>query len=231
MSFWIDAQVILRRVPIWDTAAHSNASAHPSRFRRYVRSRWCLKISRQIVPPAPPPYGTRLKLQTGIVIVGDAQRALFLVFSVLALLAVCGCGAPSQVSSIQSSGPGGSGGSRGSAGHSFKPRPFPGDFFVRLSPQAGNGYAAAEASDPALKEVFVSDAITHAVEVYSTVDAHQMGASSVPGPAGLSFSPDFSNLVIGMITPYICTTDPVAPRLTGQIAIPASYLSVPLYVE
>ena len=154
------------------------------------------------------------------------SRALFLGLSVLVLLAVCGCGASSSVSSTQSSGSGGSG---ELVGNSFKPRPFPGDFFVRLSPQAGNGYAAAAAYDPALKEVFVSDPITNAVEVYSTVDAHQVGEILVPGPAGLSFSPDFSTLVIGTITPYIYTADPVALHLTGQIAIPASYASTSQY--
>jgi IPT/TIG domain-containing protein len=158
-----------------------------------------------------------------------AHKHMISGLGVLVLLAVCGCGASSSVSSTQSSGSGGSGGSGGSAGNSFKPRPFPGDFFVRLSPQAGNGYAAAAAYDPALKEVFVSDPITNSVEVYSTVDAHQVGEISVPGPAGLSFSPDFSKLVIGTITPYVYTADPIALHITGQIDIPASYITMSQY--
>lgn len=157
-----------------------------------------------------------------------SARGLCSVLVVLILSVTCGCGSTSSPSgsSTQSSGSGGSG---GSGGNSFKPRPFPGDFFIRLSPQAGNGYASAAAYDPMLKEVFVSDPNTNAVEVYSSADAHKVGEISVPGPAGLSFSPDFSELIVGTITPYLYTADPVALHLNRQIEIPVSFLSITQY--
>jgi hypothetical protein len=158
-----------------------------------------------------------------------SARSLLAGLGALVLLAVGGCGTSSPGSSTQSSGSGGSGGSGGSTTSSYMPRPFPGDFFIRLSPEAGNGYAAAAAYDPVLKEVFVSDPIANAVEVYSTVDAHKVGEISVPGPAGLSFSPDFSKLVVGTITPYVYTADPNVLHITSQIQIPASYLSISPY--
>jgi hypothetical protein len=143
-----------------------------------------------------------------------------LIVVALSILAGSGCGgsAPSQPATGGGQGSGG--------GPPFQPRPFPGDFFIRLSPQAGNGYAAAAAYDPTLKEVFVSDPISNAVEVYSTVDAHMVGEIDVPGPAGLSFSPDYSKLVVGSITPFAYVADPVALHVTGQIEVPISYLSI-----
>jgi hypothetical protein len=136
----------------------------------------------------------------------------------LLVLVICGCGGGAS-SSIASNTP------PASAGTPFQPRSFPGDFFVRLSPQIENGYAAEEVYDPALKEVFVSNPGNNAVEVFSTIDAHMVGEISVPGPSGLSFSPDYSTLVVGTITPYFYLADPLALHVTQQIEVPAAYLT------
>ena len=136
----------------------------------------------------------------------------------LLVLVICGCGSGSS-SSIASNTP------PASAGTPFQPRSFPGDFFVRLSPQIENGYAADEVYDPALKEVFVSNPGNNAVEVFSTIDAHMVGEISLPGPAGLSFSPDYSTLVVGTITPYFYLADPLALHVTQQIEVPVAYLT------
>jgi len=98
-------------------------------------------------------------------------------------------------------------------------RPFPGDFFMRLPSVANGSPTLAGAYDPNLKEVFFSDANFNSVEVYSTVDGHKVGEVSIPGPAGLEFSPDFSKLYVGSITPYVYVIDPVALHVVGQIVV------------
>jgi hypothetical protein len=137
----------------------------------------------------------------------------------LLIVLISGCGTGSSYSTSSGGGP-------GSGGPPFQPRPFPGDFFIRLSAHIGNGYAADEVYDPALKEVFVSDPNSNAVEVYSTIDAHMVGEIPIPGPAGLSFSPDYSKLVVGTITPYVYVADPIALHVTRQVEIPGQYLSI-----
>lgn len=107
----------------------------------------------------------------------------------------------------------------------FQPRAFPQDYFMRLPTQDGTQFVPDAAYDPSIKEVFVSNPDVNEVEAYSTVDGHYMGAIPVPGPAGLSFSPDFSQLVIGTITPYIYFADPSALHVTAQLAIPPSELT------
>jgi hypothetical protein len=107
----------------------------------------------------------------------------------------------------------------------FQPRPFPGDIFMRLPTAAFDGPIPAAAYDQALKEVFISDPNFNSIEVYSTVDGHKVGEISVPGPAGLGFSPDFSKLYVGTITPYVYVVDPVALHITGQIVFPTSMLT------
>jgi len=96
---------------------------------------------------------------------------------------------------------------------------------MRLPNQDGGSAIPAEVYDPALKELFISNPDINAVEVYSTVDAHSVGAISVPGPAGLSFVPGDGQLVIGTITPYVYIADPVALHIISQIAVPASVLT------
>ena len=130
-----------------------------------------------------------------------------------------GCGAGS-------SSPPASGGGSGSGGGSFQPRPFPGDYFMRLPNQDGGAWIPYEAYDPALKELFVSNPDINAVEVYSTADGHRVGEIGVPGPAGLSFAPGDTKLVIGTITPYVYFADPVALHVINRLAIPASILSI-----
>jgi hypothetical protein len=107
----------------------------------------------------------------------------------------------------------------------FQPRPFPGDFFMRLPTTASDGTIPAAAYDQALKEIFVSDPNFNSVEVYSTVDGHKVGEVSIPGPAGLGFAPDFSKLYVGTITPNVYIVDPVGLHVTGRIAVPASMLT------
>ena len=108
----------------------------------------------------------------------------------------------------------------------FQPRPFPGDFFMRLPTTAGDGSIPGAAYAQALKEIFVSDPNFNSVEVYSTVDGHKVGEVSIPGPAGLGFTPDFSKLYVGTITPNVYIVDPVGLHVTGQIALPASILTL-----
>jgi IPT/TIG domain len=137
--------------------------------------------------------------------------------ALLLILSIGGCAGSSQSPS----------GSPSSPGTPFQPRAFPGDYFIRLSPQTqnGRGEAAAEIYNPLLKEVFVSNPDNNAIEVFSSVDAHMVGEISIPGPAGLSFSPDYSSLVIGTITPYLYVASPVTLHITEQIQVPAAYLS------
>ena len=110
----------------------------------------------------------------------------------------------------------------------FQARAFPGDFFMRLPTAASDGPIPAAAYDQALKEIFVSDPNFNSVEVYSTVDGHHVGEISIPGPAGLGFSPDFSKLYVGTITPYVYVVDPAGLHVTGEIVFPASMLSLSL---
>jgi WD40 repeat protein len=88
----------------------------------------------------------------------------------------------------------------------------------------GGALIPGEAYDPLLKELFVSNPSVNRVEVYSTVDGHHIGEISIPGPAGLSFSPDYAKLVIGTITPYVYFADPTAMHVIGQIEVPSSFL-------
>jgi hypothetical protein len=155
----------------------------------------------------------------------DLPFLLRLFAGMFLIFAVFGCGGSSPAPATSGGTPGGS----GTPPPPFQSRPFPGDFFIRLSPQAGNGYAANAAYDPVLKEIFASDPNTNAVEVFSSVDAHKVGEIAVPGPAGLSFSPDYSKLVVGTVTPYVYLVDPVGLHVTAQIEIPISYLSITQY--
>jgi hypothetical protein len=151
--------------------------------------------------------------------------------AILLILLASGCGGGSTggsgggSGSSGGSGTGGSTGSTGSGGGAFQARAFPGDYFMRLPNQDGGASIPSEVYDPALKELFISNPDINAVEVYSTVDSHWVGAISVPGPAGLSFVPGGGQLVIGTITPYIYIADPVALHVTSQIAVPASVLT------
>ncbi len=153
---------------------------------------------------------------------------------ILLMLVLGGCGGGSS-SSISTSGSGGSGGSgssgggsgSGGGGGSFQPRPFPGDYFTRMPSGGAGGIVSDESYDPNLKEVFATDTEVNAVEVYSTVDGHHVGEISIPGASGLSFSPDYTKLAVGTITPYVYFVDPTALHVTGQVAVPASFLATP----
>jgi len=96
---------------------------------------------------------------------------------------------------------------------------------MRLPTQNAGGIVPAEAYDPALKELFVSNPDANGVEVYSTVDGHWVGEIAVPGLAGLGFSPDHTKLLIGSITASIYYADPTTLHLTGQFEIPPRYSS------
>jgi IPT/TIG domain len=156
------------------------------------------------------------------------QRAS-LFFLLLAIVATGACGGGG--SSAGSGGTGGTGGSGGgtggggTGGNSTPPRPFNGDFAVRLPEQNGYSTLSSLVYDPALKEIFVSNTYMNSVDVYSTVDGHFVGGINVPGPAGLSLAPDNSKLVIGTITSYIYTADPSALHITRRVAIPAADIS------
>ncbi|HEV2222716.1 MAG TPA: IPT/TIG domain-containing protein [Candidatus Acidoferrales bacterium] len=95
---------------------------------------------------------------------------------------------------------------------------------MRLPNQGTGAPVPDEAYDFATKQVFVSDPDVNAVEVYSTVDGHHVAEIGVPGPAGLSFSPDYKELAVGTITPYIYLIDPAALHVTAEIAIPPGQL-------
>jgi hypothetical protein len=94
-------------------------------------------------------------------------------------------------------------------------RAFPGDFFIRLPTAASDGPIPAAAFDQALKEIFVNDQNFNSVEVYSTVDGHHVGEISIPGPAGLGFSRDFSKFYVGTITPNVFAVDPASENVLG----------------
>lgn len=142
----------------------------------------------------------------------------------------CGGGSGSTGGSSLTSGTGSTGGSgstggTGSGGSTFQARPFPtGNFFVRLPNEGTDGAVPAIAYNPVLKEMFVSNPSKNTVEVYSTTDGHRVGAVSVPGPAGLSFSPDYSKLAVGTITAYFYLVDPAALHVTAQVAVPSSLM-------
>src|SRR5713226_6887165 len=164
-------------------------------------------------------------METRMINVSDRNRQSKRIFldlwmAVIFLILGCsGCGAGSA-------SPPASGGGPGSGGGSFQPRPFPGDYFMRLPNQDGGAWIPYEAYDPALKELFVSNPDINAVEVYSTADGHRVGEIGVPGPAGLSFAPGDTKLVIGTITPYVYFADPVALHVINRLAIPSSILSI-----
>ena len=63
------------------------------------------------------------------------------------------------------------------------------------------------------------------VEAYSTVDGHRIGAVTVPGPAGLSLSPDGTQLAVGTTTPYLYFVNPAALHVTAQVAVPSTLLT------
>jgi archaellum component FlaF (FlaF/FlaG flagellin family) len=144
--------------------------------------------------------------------------------AVIGLVLVGGCGGGSGPSAV-SGGGGGSGGGSGPGGGGFQARPFPGDYFMRLPNQDGGALVPSEAYDPALKELFVSNPDINAVEVYSTVDGQRVGEIAVPGPAGLSFSPGDTELVVGTITPYVYILNPSTLHVISQIQIPESLLT------
>jgi WD40 repeat protein len=75
--------------------------------------------------------------------------------------------------------------------------------------------------------VFFSNTEMGEVEVYSTEDGRRVGSVTVPGPLGLSLSPDNTLLAVGTSTPYVYFVDPSALHITGQVEIPPSYLSLP----
>lgn len=106
-------------------------------------------------------------------------------------------------------------------------RPFPGDLFMRLPGAEIGRPTLAGAYDEVLKEVFYSDVNANSVEVYSTVDGHKVGEVSIPSPAGLEFSADFSKLYVGTITPSVYVVDPVALQVEQQIVVPLS-LTTPI---
>ena len=106
-------------------------------------------------------------------------------------------------------------------------RPFPGDLFMRLPGAEIGRPTVAGAYDEVLKEVFYSDANANSVEVYSTVDGHKVGEVSIPSPAGLEFSTDFSKLYVGTITPSVYVVDPVALQVEQQIVVPLN-LTTPI---
>lgn len=101
-------------------------------------------------------------------------------------------------------------------------RPFPGDQFMRLPGAEIGRPALAGVYDQVLKEVFYSNPNFNSVEVYSTVDGHKVGEVPIPSPAGLQFSPDFSRLYVGTVTPSVYVVDPVALHVVEQIVVPLS---------
>jgi hypothetical protein len=103
------------------------------------------------------------------------------------------------------------------------PRPFAGNFFLTLPGAETIGRPTLSAAyNASLKEVFYSDSNFNSVEVFSTVDGHKVGEVSVPAPAGLQFSPDFSKLYVGTITPSVYVIDPAALHVVQQIVVPLS---------
>jgi WD40 repeat protein len=147
---------------------------------------------------------------------GHFLDARFSAALLLPLLVIAGCGGGSSYTQPPPVVP--------PAPPAFQARAFPGDFFMRLPTAAGDGPIPATAYDQSLKEIFISDPNFNSVEVYSTVDGHHVGEISIPGPAGLGFSPDFSKLYVGTITPHVFVVDPVALQVTEQVGFPASMI-------
>ncbi len=100
--------------------------------------------------------------------VGVSHRSVCLLFArlttLLLVIMLCGCGGGTSSAPPPPPPP----------PPAFQPRPFPGDFFMRLPTAAVDGPIPAAAYDQALKEIFVSDANFNSVEVYSTVDGHKV---------------------------------------------------------
>lgn len=146
------------------------------------------------------------------------HRSLLVLLSYLSVLVLiaelCGCGGGASSAPPPPPPP------------PFQPRAFPGDFFITLPPSLTEFPTPGVAYDQALKEIFVSNPNFNSVDVYSTVDGHRVGEVAIPGPAGLAFSPDFSKLYAGTITPYVYVVDPIGLHVSGQITVPASFLVV-----
>jgi len=107
-------------------------------------------------------------------------------------------------------------------------RAFPGDYFMAPDvPQYGSTNFGLPVYDPKLKEIFFSNPAMGEVEAYSTEDGHRVGSVTVPGPLGLSLSPDNALLAVGTSTPFVYFVDPSALHITGQVEVPPSYLSLP----
>lgn len=153
--------------------------------------------------------------------VGVSHGSVCLLFAwlttLLLVIMLCGCGGGTSSAPLPAIPP-----------PAFEPRPFPGDYFVRLPSAGSDGPIPAAAYDQTLREIFVSDPNFNSVEVYSTVDGHRVGEVSISGPAGLGFSPDFSKFYVGTITPNVYVIDPVGLHVSGRIAFPASMLTFSL---
>lgn len=141
-------------------------------------------------------------------------RLLTAIISLFLLSCGCGGGASSSVPSAPPPPP----------PPAFQPRPFPGDYFMRLPSQGAGSFGPSVAYTPTLKEMFVSNPEVNGVDAYSTVDGHWVGEISVPGPAYVSFTPDYSSLVIGTITPRVYFANPTTLHLTSEIVVPSSTL-------
>jgi hypothetical protein len=146
------------------------------------------------------------------------------------LTALAGCGGGGSGTGSTggtggSTGTGGSGGSGGSGGgSSFQPRPFPGDYFVTAPETEYKSFPGNVVYDSKHKEFFFSNLDMNEVEAYSTVDGRRVGAVNVPGPMGLSLSPDNSELAVGTISSQVYFVDPAVLHITGKAEIPASLL-------
>jgi hypothetical protein len=79
--------------------------------------------------------------------------------------------------------------------------------------------------DPKIKEFFFSNPNENEVEAYSGVDGHRVGAVTVPGPLGLSLSPDGTELAVGTNTPHFYFVDPAALHVTGVVEVPAATIN------
>ncbi|HEU5456982.1 MAG TPA: WD40 repeat domain-containing protein, partial [Terracidiphilus sp.] len=79
--------------------------------------------------------------------------------------------------------------------------------------------------DSYLKEFFFSNPLLNEIEAYSSVDGHRVGGVTVPGPLGLSLSPDGTLMAVGTSTPEIYFVDPAALHVTAQVEVPSSFLT------
>lgn len=91
-------------------------------------------------------------------------------------------------------------------------------------PPPDDGFTSSPVYDSKLKEFFFSNPALSTVEAYSTVDGHRVGSVTVPGPMGLSLSPDGTVLGVGTNNQYVFFVDPAALHVTGQVEIPPAYL-------